>query len=184
MRERLNHEKYKIRSTSTPIRGLAQRKSACFGNKRPRFRNSHPRPFMTCKRPSKCWCKTCRKKYDAARFRRTRIQRNLQLKDRRAKRLLWLHILKHKPCTDCGKKYHPAAMQFDHISPDKEAVISELVSQGYGKHRILKEVAKCELVCENCHAVRTYNRTRGGAAVARPFHIPKVVGSNPTRATN
>lgn len=68
-----------------------------------------------------------------------------------------LRELKDGPCADCGHKYPWYCMQFDHINDDKEANVSMLVNQGY-MTKLLAEVAKCELVCANCHAIRTYKR--------------------------
>jgi hypothetical protein len=61
------------------------------------------------------------------------------------------------PCTDCGGYFHFAAMDFDHTSDDKVDSVSRLT--GHGSWRIvLAEMKKCDLVCSNCHRVRTYNR--------------------------
>jgi hypothetical protein len=59
---------------------------------------------------------------------------------------------------DCGGSFHPAAMQWDHIGTDKRINISDAVHKGWSRARILTEIAKCELVCSNCHAVRTWTR--------------------------
>ena len=59
-------------------------------------------------------------------------------------------------CADCGEDYPYWMMQFDHLS-DKEFTIGN-----YAHHKTLDqvkaEVAKCEVVCANCHANRTYLR--------------------------
>lgn len=60
------------------------------------------------------------------------------------------------PCTDCKIQYPPCVMQWDHLR-DKEFDISTRVHR-YGKARILAEIAKCEIVCANCHAIRTWLR--------------------------
>lgn len=69
----------------------------------------------------------------------------------------WLWVLKSKPCTDCGNFYHPVAMQFDHI-PERGKKLFEvnMGASNRGQASILAELAKCELVCANCHAVRTF----------------------------
>jgi hypothetical protein len=76
------------------------------------------------------------------------------------------HALKAgKPCADCGLVVHPAAMQWDHLpGTPKHADLGDLVRTD-SKARILAEIAFCELVCANCHAVRTFVRRRG---VAQP----------------
>jgi hypothetical protein len=111
-----------------------------------------------CKLPDKCWCKQCTKLYDAKRFQKIKSERYKQVKERRDSLLVWVNTLKDKPCTDCNNIFHPEAMHFDHISNDKNNNISDLVKLGYSKKVILAEIAKCDLVCVNCHAVRTYNR--------------------------
>lgn len=61
-----------------------------------------------------------------------------------------------KPCTDCGRAYHHSQMEFDHPLDNKIRNISKM--QRYSQKRILEEVAKCELVCSNCHHLRTWKR--------------------------
>ena len=63
-------------------------------------------------------------------------------------------------CLDCGLFFHFSAMDFDHITEDKEWGIARMVNNAYSLETIKKEIAKCELVCANCHRVRTYNRWR------------------------
>jgi len=48
-------------------------------------------------------------------------------------------------------------MQFDHIGTDKVASISDLV-RNKGMKVLQAELLKCELVCSNCHALRTWKR--------------------------
>ena len=62
------------------------------------------------------------------------------------------------PCMDCGIKYPPFVMEFDHRGGEvKLNNVSELTRYGSRK-RIDAEIAKCDLVCANCHRVRTYKR--------------------------
>jgi hypothetical protein len=72
--------------------------------------------------------------------------------------------LKLNPCMDCGGVFHPVAMDFDHREGSaKVGSIASLVRQsGWSIQRVLEEVAKCDLVCANCHRVRTYNRLEPG----------------------
>lgn len=63
--------------------------------------------------------------------------------------------LKRKPCVDCGIQYKPWQMDFDHLK-DKHRKVSN--TKEYAEETILKEIAKCELVCANCHRDRTYKR--------------------------
>jgi len=69
-------------------------------------------------------------------------------------RLVGFHewLRKAEPCTDCGNTFSPEAMDFDHVRGVKLAGISDMWS--WGRDRVLAELAKCELVCANCHRVR------------------------------
>lgn len=61
------------------------------------------------------------------------------------------------PCTDCGVQYPFYVMQFDHTGTDKTAHVAVLAAKTT-LPRVMEEIAKCEVVCANCHAARTYNR--------------------------
>jgi hypothetical protein len=65
--------------------------------------------------------------------------------------------IKDKPCLDCGVKYPHYVMEFDHISDNKVASIADLMMYKAWQ-TVLDEIAKCELVCANCHRARTYRR--------------------------
>ena len=69
-----------------------------------------------------------------------------------------LNTLKAKPCTDCGGIFPPECMDFDH----KESKDFE-IGRHYRKSldKLLAEIEKCDLVCANCHRVRTSNRIHG-----------------------
>jgi hypothetical protein len=67
--------------------------------------------------------------------------------------------LKSKPCTDCGREYPYYVMDFDHLDGYvKNYNISEL--RFVSKNLLLEEIAKCDLVCSNCHRIRTHNRLK------------------------
>ena len=57
-------------------------------------------------------------------------------------------------CMDCGYNAHSAALDFDHVRGDKMQNISRCQSM----EALLIEIAKCDVVCANCHRVRTWNR--------------------------
>lgn len=64
--------------------------------------------------------------------------------------------LKSEPCSDCGIPYPYYVMDFDHKTDDKDFNISEM--RFHSKDAVLREVAKCDLVCSNCHRIRTHER--------------------------
>lgn len=64
--------------------------------------------------------------------------------------------LKSVPCMDCGKTFPTCCMDFDHVDPGtKTLAVSQAVRQGWSVERVLEEVDKCEVVCANCHRIRT-----------------------------
>ena len=69
-----------------------------------------------------------------------------------------IRALKDVRCADCGERYEPATMTFDHVRGQKLFD----VGSGLNKPRdvLLAEIAKCEVVCVNCHAERSERRSR------------------------
>jgi hypothetical protein len=66
-------------------------------------------------------------------------------------------LKENTPCTDCGCKYPYFVMDFDHRdATTKKDGISSLVKSTARWDRVLEEIAKCDLVCANCHRLRTY----------------------------
>jgi hypothetical protein len=69
----------------------------------------------------------------------------------------YIHSQKDKPCADCGRRYPYYVMDFDHLR-DKKFQIGLLYRRGSWK--LLKdEIAKCDVVCSNCHRIRTHERS-------------------------
>jgi hypothetical protein len=95
------------------------------------------------------YCRDCRRVYQRGRPR-------VLL----AKRLV--REAKKGPCADCGVEYPHYVMDFDHRpGAGKHANLSILVKRGASRESILAEIAKCDLVCANCHRARTYRRRQG-----------------------
>ena len=67
-------------------------------------------------------------------------------------------VIKSQPCTDCGECYPPYVMDFDHVRGQKAKDVARMVGGNYSVKRVLAEIAKCELVCSNCHRERTHQR--------------------------
>ena len=80
-------------------------------------------------------------------------------KKSRDKKRAALDALKSVPCVDCGVMYPPYVMDFDHLG-DKSFNIGSEISQKKLKD-LLDEAAKCEVVCSNCHRIRTHQRRVG-----------------------
>jgi hypothetical protein len=67
----------------------------------------------------------------------------------------WISAYKEaNPCKDCGNHFNSWQMQFDHL---KEKKLNVSLAASIEQARV--EMEKCELVCANCHATRTYKRS-------------------------
>jgi hypothetical protein len=76
---------------------------------------------------------------------------------RRSRHADVLRSLKQQaPCGDCGSTYPPVCMDFDHVRGEKNTNLSDMKTYSLGV--ILREVQKCDLVCSNCHRLRTHSR--------------------------
>jgi hypothetical protein len=60
-------------------------------------------------------------------------------------------------CQACGYNEHPVALEFDHIDPStkKFSIGSQLMSMSW--KAIHDEIAKCQVLCANCHQIRTHD---------------------------
>ena len=72
---------------------------------------------------------------------------------------LLVEYWRENPCTDCGET-DPLVLEFDHLA-DKAFDISRALPDRSWQS-ILAEIAKCQVVCANCHRRRTARR--GGFA--------------------
>lgn len=73
-------------------------------------------------------------------------------KDRKRMLRDWIIGIKtNKICKTCTESRSPC-LTFHHRNPkNKEYEIGDMVSNGYSKERILKEIEKCDIICFNCH---------------------------------
>lgn len=56
-------------------------------------------------------------------------------------------------CDDCGYRAHHVALEFHHVSGDKQINLSFAKSVAQAQ----REMEKCEVLCSNCHRVRHWN---------------------------
>ena len=120
-------------------------------------------------------CKVCKARYDRQRVRReTTWKRDNPKKVKEINKRACLKREKNRtqikhwlidnyagvPCLDCDTSYSWCVMDFDHTDQEaKEFEICKLSSYKATPERITqaeKEIAKCDLVCANCHRIRTY----------------------------
>ena len=68
-------------------------------------------------------------------------------------RLEWIASQKAKPCMDCGGTFPPECMDFDHVYGEKAFTIGPRILKPLPE--LIEEISKCEIVCSNCHRIRT-----------------------------
>ena len=89
-----------------------------------------------------------------------------KIANRKAKAKATYEALKAAPCTDCGGSFPPECMDWDHVEGTK---IKGLGNMGqYVGPALLAEIEKCELVCANCHRIRTRSRHTELTDTVRP----------------
>ena len=100
------------------------------------------------------WCKPCI------------VQRYAAGRSARQRKLLdYIQAIKlERGCTDCGYREHPAALEFDHLPGFVKEHRVATMAGGSTKAKIDAEIAKCEVVCANCHRIRTANRLAASEA--------------------
>ena len=96
---------------------------------------------------------------------------------RRRKRIMIRALIvnaKDVPCLDCGRRYPTCVMEFDHVRGEKHFELSEAGRGSKGKKdrngkerkrkagssslvAVRDEILKCDVVCANCHRLRTFN---------------------------
>ena len=70
-----------------------------------------------------------------------------------------LHLYKEKHgCADCRNRFPHYVLEFDHRPEHQKIDVVYRVLRNYGADAAWKEVAKCDVVCANCHKIRTYQR--------------------------
>jgi len=73
-------------------------------------------------------------------------------------------------CASCGFDSDSVALDFDHIDPaikyrtrdGKLVHLADMVKGGrYSARTVFAEIAKCRVLCRNCHAIHTHRVQRG-----------------------
>ncbi len=81
--------------------------------------------------------------------------------NRRARKVVAAAIQQKKdgePCADCGQVFPTCCMDFDHLPGSiKKANVAD-TARFYTVRGVMAEMRKCELVCSNCHRIRTFAR--------------------------
>lgn len=100
------------------------------------------------------WCKKCCNKYHKKYYSNTRaIHYEITTRRRIVLRQKLLEYLKEHPCVDCGES-NPITLEFHHLK-NKKYNIANIIKYVSSWDTVLKEIAKCDIVCSNCHKKRT-----------------------------
>lgn len=117
------------------------------------YKQSHEFYFLHNRNQYQAYCKQCAgNKNSVVKKKNKQIKRNFvkDLKD-------------NKPCKDCGVCYPYYVMDFDHKPEfEKKLCVNQLTAQRATKEILLNEISKCDLVCSNCHRIRTHERRANG----------------------
>jgi len=123
-------------------------------------------------------CRSCQAEYRREHYLRNR-RRYIERAQRR-KQELWLertqlllgYFVEH-PCTDCGEP-DPVVLEFDHLREKRFAIGPKLATHPW--EAILEEIAKCDVVCANCHRRRTARRRGSNRARLTGLEAPVTSG--------
>jgi hypothetical protein len=102
-------------------------------------------------------CKPCQAKYSTEHYRKNKVKYLKRNNERGLSIKQEVDKLKDKPCLDCGNRFPPYVMDFDHLY-NKKRNVSRMIYATASRKAILEEISKCELVCSNCHRIRTFSR--------------------------
>lgn len=61
-------------------------------------------------------------------------------------------------CADCGWSQWARGLDWDHVRGPKVSTIATMIGRRDSWRAIEEEMAKCEVVCANCHRIRTHER--------------------------
>ena len=105
------------------------------------------------------YCLACGRKWVKGHYERN-VERYVVKARERRKRLVNIlneqifNYLENHPCVDCGEN-DPVVLEFDHVRGKKAYEVSTLGYRLVSWNLVLKEIAKCEVRCANCHHRKT-----------------------------
>ena len=94
--------------------------------------------------------------YNVAYYQAHRSQELERVQTRQRDAVEFVRGLRDVPCDDCGGRFPPYAMDFDHRESDQKAFWVTQRAGSVSRDRLLAELEKCDIVCANCHRDRTY----------------------------
>ena len=124
-------------------------------------------------------CKECASKYGKSWYlkntkRHKRNTRENRIKQASINKEFILNYLQGKSCKDCGYNKSIIPLEFDHLQ-NKRNEVSVMISNGYSLEAIQEEINKCEIVCANCHRIRTELRRNSYRAGSHSGRAPDLL---------
>lgn len=114
------------------------------------------------------YCKECKKGFSKAWYTSHKadhkkvVQRNNRRYQQETRKII--DKIKDKPCADCGHRFPSVVMDFDHVDPTSKLFsIANRMARTVSLEVLLAEISKCEVVCANCHRLRTHGLSPRGA---------------------
>lgn len=116
-------------------------------------------------------CKKCKRENDKRYYRKNKERMKDQIKEAKENRKSLVlekvvEYLKENPCLHCSE-INPIVLEFDHLH-SKEYNVSTMISEGFGWEKVKKEIDKCQVLCANCHRIKT--------AKERNYKILEILG--------
>ncbi|KKN26714.1 hypothetical protein LCGC14_0871950 [marine sediment metagenome] len=107
-------------------------------------------------RPTTGLCSFCGRKFKQYQTRNRKRCSSCNTKIRRYRQKLAAIKYLGGKCEKCGYNTHPAAMEFHHVTGDKEFTIGSAANISWTRLKI--ELNKCKLFCSNCHRAEHSDR--------------------------
>jgi hypothetical protein len=108
------------------------------------------------------FCRLCRAAYKQEHYAANKARYIAQAAVRK-RQLVWertaflIEYFQTHGCVDCGE-LDPLVLEFDHVRGKDIDVSKALHTRGWEK--LMAEIARCQVVCANCHRRRTARRRR------------------------
>lgn len=105
----------------------------------------------------KKWKENNREKYKQRRratntHKQIKISTNERLTRKRKRTIAWYKEYKSTLCCKLCQESHPACLDFHHRNPEEKTKdVARLVRDRYSINTIKIEIAKCDVLCQNCH---------------------------------
>lgn len=112
--------------------------------------------FSKKKSGHQAWCKPCLSEHNKAKYhsdpkRRELIRQHAKKNQQIIQEKLFSYLQSH-PCVQCGET-NILTLQFDHLSNKEFEVADNTLRRGWSS--LEKELGKCQVLCANCHSIKT-----------------------------